>query len=461
MSHVPPPVAQTSRARARARARARWALLLILLLPASVRAQTIEGIDSWAEAVVGVKAGKWVGQRVPFPTPSSAPASTGHVESLELPVRVHAGVGVDPRRAQRVLESVERIAPVLAAAGWLSPVTRDVYVVANASHGADAGITWSEPFGPYDSARAFALVDARVPASQLEVCTTQALLEAFLVELDPAEAASVRRASAAYVAWLATGTMGCDDDVERALEHPQSDPFDDPESAGGALWLARLGERQDHHRGTFLRAMWEFARQRTWEGQGLRASPDLFECIEQALELGQEKLEQVAGELSEQRVLSPFPRGVAPARPPVVKWDGLPSQSAAQLDPVIEPLGARYLWVSLEKPRPGQQLRVWSKGELGARWVLLVTRLNAKGESVGRISAPARKNPNSFLLVELDDRTTDVLVTVTNVGSGRPDADVPHEHLDKAVNILVDRGAAQQDTEAPATITIETSVGHR
>jgi hypothetical protein len=457
MSHVSPLAPSTFRARARARAR--WAFLLVLLLHSKALAQTIEGLDSWAEAVVGEKAGKWVGQRVPFPTPSTPPASTGQLASLELPLRVHAGVGVDPRRARRVLQALERIHPVLAAAGWASSAVRDVYVVANASHGADAAVTWSEPFGPYDGARAFALVDARVSGAQLEACAAQALLEAFLVELDPAEAASVRRASAAYVAWLATGVMGCDDDVERALEHPQADPFGDPESAGGALWLARLGERQDHHTGSFLRAMWDFARQRTWEGQGLRASPDLFECIDQALALGQEKLEQVAGELSEQRVLAPFPRGVAPQRPPIVRWDALPSQSAALADPVIEPLGARYLWVALEKPRPGERLRVWSKGELGARWVLLVTRLDAKGATVGRISAPARKNPSSFLVVELDDRTTDVLVSVTNVADGRPEADVASERFDKAVNILVDRGAEQ--AEAPATITIETSVGHR
>jgi hypothetical protein len=333
-------------------------------------------------------------------------------------------------------------------------------VVASAAHGADAAIAWSEPLGPYDGARAFALVDARLASAQLEVCATQALLEAFLYELDPAEAPSVRRASAAYAAFLATGTTGCDDDWERALDHPQADPFGDPESAAGALWLARLSERQDHGTGTFLRAMWEFARQRTWEGQGLRASPDVFECIAEALDLGHEKLEQVAGELSEQRALEAFPLGVAPARPPIVKWDALPSQSAAPVDPVIEPLGARYLWVTLGKPRPGERLRVWSKGELGTRWALLVTRLDASGASLGRVSAPPRKNPNSFVAVELDARTTDVLVSVTNVGDGRPDADVATERFDKGVNILVDRGA-QAEAEAPAPITIETSVGRR
>jgi hypothetical protein len=437
--------------------------LLACLVAAPARAQTIEGLDSWAEATVGLSTAKWAGQRVPFPAPRQRPASSGRLESLFAPLRVYSAAGTDPEQAERVLAALERIFPVLAAAGWVPGAQlHDVYV-AHEGHGAGAALDWSEPVGPYDGARAFALVDARLSGAQLEVCATQALVETYLYELDPAEAPSVRKASAAYVAWLATGVTGCDDDWERELEQPQADPFSDPGSAGGALWLARLSARQDQQRGTFLRQLWEFARQRTWEGRDLRASPDLFECIAQALELGHEKLEQVAGELSEQRVLEAWPLGVAPARPPTVKWDTLPSQSASASDPVVEVLGARYLWVSLGAPRPGERLRVWSRGELGARWALLTTRLDAQGRVVGRVSAPPRKNPNSFVVVELDDRTTDVLVSVTNVGDGIPDADAATDVFDHGVTLLVDRGAEpkQQDAGAPATITIETSVGRR
>jgi hypothetical protein len=424
-------------------------LALMLLFASSASAQeTIHGVESWAEAQVGLSTTKWVGPRVDFPLPTTRP-SGGRLDSLRVPVRVHAGHEVSAARAERVLEVLEGLVPLLDSAGFFASAgMHDVYLVANAAHGADAGIDLSTPYAPYDGAYAFALLDARTPEAQVEVCTTQAFVEARLYELDPAEAQSVRKASAAYFAWLVTGDAGCDDDWERALEMPALDPFADPERAGGALWFARLGARQDQNRGVTLRELWDFARQRTWEGveKGLRASPDLFECIAQLFVLGREELEHVAGELAEQRYLSPYPLGLAPMQPNVVHWDALPGREIPE-GRVIEQLGASYLWVALDKPRVGEQLKVWSRGELGTRWTLIATRLDARRNVIGRVSAPARRNPNSYVILELDGQTTDVLITLVNVADGIPDADLANDFFDHGAEIIAARGNGPGDPE--------------
>ena len=56
------------------------------------------------------------------------------------------------------------------------------------------------------------------------------------------------------------------------------------DGAGGALWLAYLSARHDAVPGRFMRDVWGLASQRTWEGTGLRADPDLWSAIESAVE---------------------------------------------------------------------------------------------------------------------------------------------------------------------------------
>ena len=424
-----------------------FALAAAFELPGAA-AQTIPGVEHWADATVGLSTGKWKGPRVPFPAPSERPASAGRIDSLLFPLSVHAGPGVPGERALHTLEALERVYPVLAAAGWApwfgdagqgGTSGHDVYVTRDAEHGASAALDASEPFGSYDSARAFALLDARIPSAQLDTCAAEALVHTLLYELDPAEAPSVRHASAAYVAWLVTGVPGCDDDFFSALDSPREAPFGDGESARGALWLARLSARKDQNTGKFLRMMWDFARQRTWEGQGLRASPDLLECIRQAVELGREVFEEVAAALAEEAYTLPPPLGLRPQRPRVISWDELPKH-VFQPEPPIGVLGATHVWVSLGKPRPGEQLRVWSQGEYGVRWATLVTRLDAQGNSQGSMRGAVRKNPNGFLVLELDDRTTDVLITLANAGDGVPDADDDNTQLERNAELILARG---------------------
>jgi hypothetical protein len=405
-------------------------------------------VEGWADATTGLSTGKWKGPRVPFPEPRARPESRGRIDSLLWPLSVHAGRGVSAERALHTLEALERVYPLLEAAGWApwfgdagqgGTSGHDVYVTAQAEHGASAAIDASEPYGSYDGARAFALLDARVPHAQLDTCAAEALVHTLLYELDPAEAPSLRRASAAYVAWLVTGVPGCDEDFFAALDTPRAAPFADGESSQGALWLARLSARKDHNSGKFLRLMWDFARQRTWEGRDLRASPDLLECIRQAIELGREVFEELTAALAEDEFTLPPPLGRRPEKPRVISWDELPKH-VWQPEPPIGVLGATHVWVSLGKPRPGEQLRVWTEGEYGVRWATLITRLDAQGRSQGSMRGAVRKNPSGFLVVELDARTTDLLITVANAGDGVPDADEDNTQLERNAELILARG---------------------
>jgi hypothetical protein len=273
------------------------------------------------------------------------------------------------------------------------------------------------------------------------VCTTEALASALLYELDPAEAPSVRMSSAAYLAWLVTGQRGCDGEERQSEPHPERAVFAREPVPSGLDWLIALGRRQNLNTGVFLRNMWQFARQHTWEGTGLRASPDLLEAIAKSFELSEEDFEDVAAELSDQRALDRLVPGRAEHVPwKELGWSGLP-QRIGPADPPLEPLGSMYALVKVaEPPKPMDRIRVWLRGEYGARWVLSVVRVNRDGVSLARMNAPARKNPNSYLTLDLTPDTAAVLVSVTNLADGTPDADEGSPFEVRSATLTLDQG---------------------
>lgn len=418
------------------------ALALILVCPADARAQGwTDGVDRWAESLVGRSATKWVGRRVPFPTPHPRPESAAQLGSLRVPVRVHAAPGAPAERLEAVLQAAEDGLSALQQSGLLAELgdggeggsfERDLYLTAQASDSAGAGVDATAPMWPLDGARAFAWIDARLPSDQLEVCTVQALIEAQLLELDPAESPPLRRASAAYFAWLATGEPGCHVDAADAIE-------DDAQGRVAHLfaWLRALGARQDGNRGVFLADMWQLSRQRTWEGEGLRGSPHLLEAIAKTLSLTRESLEYVAADVALRMARAQLQ---SPGHQLAIRQIDA-AKLPARLPPLMPPLGAldsAYAIVRLSKPRPGARLSVWSHGELGVRWALSATPLDAQGHARGLITAPVRNVPHSELHVELDPHTTSVLVSLTNVGNGVPEISQDGGTLQRSAQLTFD-----------------------
>jgi hypothetical protein len=406
--------------------------------PAAPQSQ-IEGLDGWAQAVTGGAGRKWTGQRVAFPSPSVRPPSLGRLDSLAAPLSVHAASPAGAPRVHEVLRMAETVYALLAAAGLLEARGdggqagtwgRDLYLADAAFSGAllDA----SEPIADVDGARAFAVLDARLPRDRLLPCTAQALVEAELYELDPAEADVVRQGSAAYFAWLVSGES-CEaterSDGERAAGAPLR------EAGAFFAFLRALGARMDENRGGFVQSMWHFARQRTWEGRDLRGSPDLLEAIAKSLELEHTKLEEIAGELATFRALEPESDPLQ--HTPRVAWSALPIH-LPPVSPALGPLDSAFRLVDLEGARPGKQLRVWSRGESGVRWVLTATRLDATGAALASVNAPVRRYPDAELQLELDAETRFVLVSITNLAGGVPDPDASRGPLERSARLILD-----------------------
>jgi hypothetical protein len=186
----------------------------------------------------------------------------------------------------------------------------------------------------------------------------------------------------------------------------------------------------------FLENMWQFARQLTWQGDGLRGSPDVIEASAKALELGHERLEEVAAGLAASAALRALPPGPIPVTQ-AVRYSALPAHLAPSAP--LWALDASLRLIDLEQPRAGERLTIWARGEAGVRWALGATRLAADGRVLAQQIAPVLKVPDTELQLELDAETRFVLVAVVNMGPGIPDAEWPGGGWEHAVRLIVDR----------------------
>jgi hypothetical protein len=412
---------------------------------------------------------RWAGDRVHPPAPTPRPDLPIVARSVTRPLAVHAGADVSEARVREALEALELAHDVLAHVGFSPPPPDggrgggdevDLYLSPAEGRVDDAGadplVLWSY----LDSAPAFAMVDSARADDALGPCVTSAYAQAVLLGQDPAEAPGWRHATATYLTWLVTGSWGCD---EKRVVAQQQNAYagwvnDDPEGGDGtALLLAELASRHDGGTGTFVCDVWQIARQRTWEGSGLRASPDLWESIEAALEISQiDDLETLVEDLAVSRYFTgrrakgPLVRDWAKTLPqdalvPVSEsftWAEL-SKYTRPHDPEIAPFGSAYFTVDVSEAEPGDRLRLWLRGEFGVRWSFVAVSLDGRGRELNRMRAPPRRLTRSYL--QIDFTTADsapietVLVVVTNLSARLPDADEPDENA-RSFRVILDQG---------------------
>ena len=415
-------------------------------MPAGAQAQLEEGIKEWADATSGVTTAIWAGQRVPFPVPEARPAAAYRLESVYRPLAVQAPEGLPVAQTEQVLSALEYAHDVLEAAGWTGDdqdagaggtAGRDLYLVHGLEERAAAGLDAVEPFDYLDRGRAFAMLDAAVEPDRLLTCTVSAYVQARLLGLDPAEGISVRRAVGAYAGWLVTGKLGCDDSPERAVEQPWRTLMGEQSSEDGALWLALLGAARDGNRGRVVWQAAQLARQRTWEGEHLRGSPDLWEALDAILKAEGSSFNDAVEDVAVARFDA---RHVLPGRPPVwheMRYEELPARTRPA-HPALQTLGSAYAIVHTPGRKAGEQLRVWMRGETRVQWSLVAVRLDAEGRERGRISAPPRRETKSFVVVDLDEQTERVLLVVTNLSHRLPDADAPDNNT-RSAYLIVDK----------------------
>jgi len=445
---------------------------LASLLAASPRAQAQdeeEGVfDEFAEAIAESMAPRWVGPRVDWPERRPRPMALGATPSSLHPLSVHVGPTAHPALARAALDGLEEAHGWLERNGWPTAPPDggyggtpgfDLYLVRDAGAG-ERGVwaSWDAPipWGGLDAVTSFAVIDADAPPDRARACAVDAYVQASLLSTDPAEAEAWRVATGTYVAWLLTGHWGCGDGLAERLREPDRGWVTAEPDTGltGAVFLAMLSARTDGLTGDFIRDLWTGAPQLTWEGEGLRAAPDMWQVIYTVMEVGQDPLPRLIEEMAVARFFAGgegrragAPLGVVRSLPedaevPLVgstAWASLPRRYEPHgLE--LEPFGSAYLVVDTADAPAGSVLRVWLRGEYGVGWSLIAVRLGADGTERGRVRAPVRpRTPRSYIPLELtDDETEKVLLVVTNMGARLPDADEP-EDMVRAFRLILDK----------------------
>lgn len=422
------------------------------------------GVDEVAAAIATMGGRHWLGRRTPHPSVVERPIQPILARSERWPIAIH-GVPEQLARAQALLPELDAFAAYMVRGGWAVPMPDgglggtsdfDIYLVRQ-EQGALAHSDGPIPWSFHDAVSSHAVVDADLVADDLAVCGAQAYAQALLLQLDPAEARPWRRALATYLTWMWSGRFGCRGSVYQQQEQPERGWITGAagEGEGGGLMLAMLDARHGSGTGVFVREIVQLARQRTWDGTELRAGPDLWQATDVALDRGGERLHDVMTEFAvarwflgdrDRHGFFPALRGLGPsASPPEmasVSLAELPEHT--RVGPEIGVYGSQFARVNVRGAPENSRLRVWLRGEYGVEWALTASRLAADGSELARLAAPPRRGDRrSYLPVELDAETTDVMVSITNLAHRLPDADDPNPSARafRLIFALVEEGA--------------------
>jgi hypothetical protein len=389
--------------------------------------------QAWADFVMAPPS-VYRGPTLPFPDAVPRPDLHGLRACSQLwPVCVHAARTHDAQRLTRALAAFEGALAWLEADGWALPYPDggrggssdfDVYLIEDGAQTTAAAADAALGFGELDGATTYALLDATLPDDALERCAVDVLAQAGLHGRDPAEAEGARRSAAAFATARFSGGYGCDDALEDAQRAPHLGLIgnDPPQVAASALLLTMLSRRHDGGSGRFVRGAFELARQQSKSATVLHARPTVWQALSAALEHAGESLDRIAEEFAIERYFATRAPGALPRLPRAASIDArwappltkLPEHVPAQ-EPPLATYGSAYLRIDASGARAGAQLKVWLRGEHGARWSLAAVRLDADGRELGRMSAPPRRIPESFLPVELSADTAEILIVVTKL----------------------------------------------
>lgn len=456
--------------------------LLSGVLPRTAHAQdeSDSPFDSWARAIADAALPRWEGERVAWPTRTERPSLPRLAESLVFPVAVHGDPGA-VGSAERVLEALEFADREFEALGWGGAVgdsgyggssSFDLYLIdgaALAESATDArisndradgsaespprpvGVGFDFPLGflQLDTESTFAWLDLdRVAAESrfegrdlLRACVVRAYAEGMVAAADPAEAVAWRRAIGAYLANSLTGSSCAGRALDFAQEHPENALISAAGYGGeaGAMLLEALAQRRSSG---FVRELVIAARHWSWDGGDPHGEPDLWDAVFAISEFVGIAITRLIEDMAVQRGLEGAPLmsvlGLAPARRAAdVDWTRLPAVPVAgELE--LDTLGSAYVTVDTHEANRGDVLRVWLRAELGVEWSLLAIRLGEDGVERGRMRAPLRPEPSSYLPIELDGSEARVLIVVMNQPRATPDADYPDERV-RGFKLTVDR----------------------
>lgn len=410
--------------------------LAVAAAPASAARAQANPFQALAEHLTAPKPGTYRGPTVSWPEIPARPSRGAlRARSLRLPLVVHARQGVPTAQVAAALAALERAYHELEARGFPLPLPSmtedgaaaiDVYLQPTLAAGASAGVGLPRPrpLAALDAGEAFGLLDEALAPDELERCALAALAEAGLLGQDPAEPRGALAAAAAVAVWLAYGELGCRPDPVRMQRAARLGPLG--EDAGqvdaAALWLASLLQRHDPRGRGLLPGLFAAARQLSAQApSALHARPTFWQALDQVLSEAGESLDDAAIELATIRWLLPARGGTAYGVPSEARVQLAREVRLAELPQRVTPeaplrtYGSAYAVVDTRGAGAGAQLRVWLRAEPGPRWSLVALTLDAEGAELGKLAAPPRTTPESFLPIELDARTARVVLIVTKL----------------------------------------------
>ena len=411
--------------------------------PATGQEGLFPGAAALGEAVAQMATRRWIGPRVDPPDEHERPSANEHYDAGEL--RLH-GPTLDGYERDAA-EEAAAFARYLSAGGFELPFSDggrggsealDLYLAPLPNMRA-AYSDGDVPLSFHDRVSAFAVVDPVTAGDRLALCAIEAVARATMLSLVPDEAESWRNAYASWLTWRYTGQFGCSDAEREQQEEPSRGWIAGAadEGAGGGLYLAMLSDRHSRGTGAFLRSLLESARQRTWEGNGYRGSPDLWQVLERSLRISGEKLIDAVQNMAVDRF---FGASVTEMTPPIfaeTRITELPFHS--RNEPILEPFGSVYLWADVRDAPPESRLRVWLRGEYGVEWGLTAVRLDERLNRMTELSAPPRAgDPRAYVPLELDERVAYVLVVGTNLSHRLPDADDEVDPNARSLRFIMD-----------------------
>lgn len=375
---------------------------------------------------------KWEGPRVVL---AEEPSPTGELVAASRAAFLYRGPGVtvDEAHLQRAQRALDLAHQRLSARGWPVPIggPLQVFVLSQARPDRPtAEVSALTGYLGLDRARTYATVEQGLIAFDPEACAVEAYARALLLSMDPGESADWRGASARTLAESIVG-RSCTNPVHRADEEPLHDP-QSIETIGAVA---------------SMRELWELGQQQTWDGSGVRASPNLWEVLayivqnKEAARTGRDVWLQFV-----ERLLAARAQATEPAvHPPFTSKTRRIWGSVAGL----APLGVDVVQFPAESGAPFQ---IWLRAEPGTRWFLFAQARDATGRSLASFKATSKNRLDSasevviFHPLEALPKTAMLWIAVGNMGGGAAQLATP-ELERRAYNLVIARDAHKKARE--------------
>lgn len=347
--------------------------------------------------------------------------------SFRHPICVHG----PPSSVLGVLGALERAWDIGIVLGVPLPSSYDAWALAEPSRSA---IRSRDVLSHRDRARAFSIIDARIPPScSLDFASARELYAASALEVTPSIDDGTLGAQSTALARLASPCALIDTGVFQS--HPDCALVDThvaPHYAEGAsLFFSWLDDAFGQQPGHFITASWAFVETKTGGDFEWSSEPDVFDVLRESVKDAlhpSSTLDDVLDEIAVVRALTFQPA-------PPLAWDvAWPSVARTLASPEgIAETGAAYVRIDAKGHKPGAHLRVDASWEEHGRLRWTVIKLDAQGHEIARYHATSAPKATEahVQIVDIDDASS-LLVVATNVGNWThafdPDDDVWEPH---------------------------------